>query len=121
MRTIIVRGSYDFIHKYATAPEAVSYLREPHRHLFNYEAEIEVFHDDRELEFIMVKEYIDELLETRHDQWPVTQSCEQMADFIGFHILRRYGRHRFVSVAVFEDNENGAKVYFEKEYLYEED
>ena len=122
MQTIIVKGSYDFVHKYATAPKAVEYLRQPHRHMFHYEVELEVFHDDRELEFIMVKHSIDELLKTRYEQWPETFSCEQMANFIGFYLLRTYGRHRYACVSIFEDNENGARVYHEKEYYeYEED
>lgn len=108
--SIIVRDHYEFCHRYADAPQEVLFLRNLHRHIFNYEVELEVFHDDRELEFIMVKnrlrEFIDEV------DWPNTASCEQMATDIGKYLRDMYGFDRALSVSVFEDNENGAKVVF---------
>lgn len=107
---IIVRGQFEFCHRYADAPEEVAYLRNLHRHMFNYEVELEVFHDDRELEFIMVKHMIESYLNDCKSFWLDTTSCEQMAKFIGSHLRNLYGFERDLSVSVFEDNENGAKV-----------
>ena len=107
---IIVRGQYEFCHKYVGAPEEVSYLRSLHRHMFNYEVELEVYHDDRELEFIMVKHRIEEYLSRRDKKWAETTSCEQMAQSIGLWLQSFYGFERDLTVSVFEDNENGAKV-----------
>lgn len=107
---IIVRGQFEFCHRYADAPEEVAYLRNLHRHMFNYEVEIEVYHDDRELEFIMVKHEIEDFLLNRDRIWPETTSCEQMAQSIGNFLRTHYGFERDLTVSVFEDNENGAKV-----------
>lgn len=109
--TVVVRGQYEFEHQYLGAPAAVSYLRNLHRHLFNYEVEIEVFHDDRELEFIMLKHAIDDFLVGELCNWPSTCSCEEMATSVANWLQKKYGQHRQLMVAVFEDNENGAKVY----------
>ena len=43
------------IHKYPDAPEGVEFLKYPHRHMFKFRVAIQVFHDDRELEFILFK------------------------------------------------------------------
>lgn len=107
---IIVRGQFEFCHRYATAPAEVAYLRNLHRHMFNYEVELEVFHDDRELEFIMVKHDIDGYLARRNEDWEEKTSCEQMAKCIGLYLQTKYGFERSLSVSIFEDNENGAKV-----------
>ena len=110
--SIIVRGQYEFSHKYVGAPDEVAYLRNLHRHMFNYEVELEVFHDDRELEFIMVKHRLNEFTLASCDVWPETTSCEQMAMDIGNYLRAKYGFDRALTVSVFEDNENGAKVRF---------
>lgn len=107
---IIVRGDYEFSHLYADAPEEVAYLRNLHRHMFNYEVELEVYHDDRELEFIMVKHNIEEFIAHRFENWSILTSCEQMAISIGQWLQIKYGFERELTVSVFEDNENGAKV-----------
>lgn len=109
-KLIIVRGQFEFCHRYASAPAEVSYLRELHRHMFNYEVELEVYHDDRELEFIMVKHEIDDYLSRRESNWTDETSCEQMAECIGLCLQAKYGFERSLSVSVFEDNENGAKI-----------
>ena len=105
---IIVRDRFESLHKYEGAPDEVAYLRNLHRHIFNYEVELEVYHDDRELEFIMVKHRLREFLaDTR---WPETTSCEMMAINIGNYLQSLYDFERELTVSVFEDNENGAKV-----------
>lgn len=107
---IIVRGQFEHFHRYKEAPQEVLYLRNLHRHMFNYEVELEVFHDDRELEFIMVKHEIESYLATRSENWSNEISCEQMAECIGCILRSKYGFERSLSVSVFEDNENGAKI-----------
>ena len=109
-KLIIVQGQYEFSHRYAKAPQEVAYLRNLHRHLFNYRVELEVFHDDRELEFILVKHDIDEYLSHRHQNWDEKTSCEQMAECIGLYLQTKHGFERSLTVSVFEDNENGAKI-----------
>lgn len=107
---IIVRGQFEFCHRYLSAPTEVAYLRNLHRHMFNYEIELEVYHDDRELEFIMVKHDVEDYLSHSHLNWEETTSCEQMANCIGLYLQTKHGFERSLTVSVFEDNENGAKI-----------
>ena len=106
---IIVRGQFEGVHCYPNAPEEVSFLRANHRHMFNYEVEIEVYHDDRELEFVLVKRNINDFLSGY--RWPIQSSCEQIARTIGMYLQTCCGLDRYLTVSVFEDNENGAKVF----------
>lgn len=113
---IVVKNQVEGIHYYGDAPEEVSFLRQPHRHIFNVETEIEVFHDDRELEFFMTQRVIDKWLKAMdlNKEEGVPMSCEMIAK----HIIRRvqevYG-DRDVTCKVFEDKENGAKVVFKRD------
>jgi hypothetical protein len=108
------------IHLYpaaATAPELktgdmydVSFLGAPHRHIFHFKVYIEVFHDDRDLEFIQFKRwlekcYADGTLELNH------KSCEMIARDLQATVSARYaGREIWISVS--EDNENGCFIKF---------
>ena len=68
VRTIFVRFQKEGIHKYpaaATDPNLatgdeydVSFLATPHRHIFHFEVTIEVFHNDRDIEFIQFKRWL---------------------------------------------------------------
>jgi hypothetical protein len=54
------------IHKYPQAltdPKLkdVSFLGHPHRHIFHFRVDIEVFHDDRDIEFILFKRELESL------------------------------------------------------------
>ena len=109
---VCVRTSFEFAHKWKEAPDEVSYLRNLHRHIFHVQAEIQVYHDDRELEFIMVKHEIDKFVKASiATRWQDTTSCEQMAIDIGAFLQERYGINRSGCISVFEDDENGAKIF----------
>lgn len=105
--TVIVRTQFEGLHCYPEAPEEVSYLRNMHRHIFNIEVQIETYHDDRELEFIMVKHRIDECLKDFEGRI----SCEQIAKYICNYLIKLYGERR-MECKVFEDNENGGCVKY---------
>lgn len=114
-RTIFVTTSFEGIHCYPSAPEGVEFLRTPHRHIFGVRAEVEVYHDDRELEFILLKREVNSWFEARtiNNVFEMgAMSCEQVAtDLIVFlqgHLTR--GTERYMSVSVDEDGENGATV-----------
>lgn len=107
-RYIKVQTAFEGVHCWPNAPEQVAFLRNPHRHMFHVSAIMETFHNDREVEFIMVKHAIEDFLQDV--EWPIAVSCEMMAEDIGNFLQQRYGDHRFVSVSVSEDNENGAIV-----------
>ena len=107
---ITVRTQYEKIHRYDKAPESVSYLKYPHRHIFHVSVSIQVYFDDREIEFILCKHNIDGFIEKNKDKWEETTSCEMMARYILMFLREEYGDKRGYKVSVFEDNENGATI-----------
>lgn len=120
MRTFItVLNEFEGIHKYENAPDEVSFLRNDHRHLFKIRSKIEVFHEDRELEFIMVKHLIQGRINLELDEhdniWYMNNlSCEQVALIVYNLLKQRYGSDRYISVEVSEDGENSAIIEGEK-------
>jgi hypothetical protein len=130
MRTeVVIRLQIEGFHKY---PEHPDFLAHEHRHIFYINVHIPVGHDNRQIEFIEYKNRIKQLIENyfpakRHtfinkDNGQESSyslgiqfgdlSCEQIAKKI-------YGRTFEVDcrkpskIEVFEDNENGAVVYFD--------
>lgn len=117
LKTIVVRTQFEGIHCYPDAPKDVEFLKHPHRHMFYVEAEIEVFHDDRELEFILVKRDLDKFLKGDLK----SASCEMICRTVQQYLKRTYplngaqvsitgSNERYVNVSVFEDDENGARI-----------
>jgi hypothetical protein len=88
----------------------VSFLSAPHRHIFHFRVWIDVFHDDRDIEFIQFKRWLESLysdstLELNY------KSCEMIADDLYIQINLRYpGRHVIISVS--EDDENGCEIVY---------
>ena len=116
----VVRCNLQFegIHCYPAAPLEVAYLREPHRHIFGIEVAVDVFDDDREVEFIMLSHRIKKYIKAfPHDEYGVVQlsdwSCERIAKAIADELLGVIPRsnQRDIAVTVMEDGENGATVY----------
>lgn len=103
-----IRVQWQFIgfHEYPKAPEEVAFLRATHRHVFKCSAKIEVYHDDRELEFFIVQHL---LRETFGDGAMNHQSCEMIAEKIGLFLKSRFGG-RDMEIEVSEDGENSAVV-----------
>ena len=73
------------IHKYPDAPEGVTFLKFPHRHIFHFKVKLEVFHDDRDIEFIQFKRWLEKLYAEKTLQLDY-KSCEMMADDLGKYI-----------------------------------
>jgi hypothetical protein len=89
----------------------VSFLGSPHRHIFHFRVWIDVFHNDRDIEFIQFKRWLenlyrDSILELDY------KSCEMMADDLYLQIAARYPK-RAVWIEVSEDGENGAFIKYE--------
>ena len=90
----------------------VEYLGNPHRHIFHVHVEVRVLHDDREVEFQIlkrrVKVYCDRML-----AWPkngvLSHSCESMAKMIFGYVFKNVTEN-VVFVTVSEDGECGATV-----------
>lgn len=88
----------------------VSFLGYPHRHIFHFKVSIEVFSDDRDIEFIQFKRWLENLynqdvLRLHH------KSCEMIADDLYVHIIGRYPG-RAVRINVSEDGENGCEINY---------
>lgn len=88
----------------------VSFLGYPHRHLFHFKVWIEVFHDDRDIEFIQFKRWLTNLYGTGVLDLN-NHSCEMIADDLYVKIAQRYPS-RAVIISVSEDNENGCEISY---------
>jgi hypothetical protein len=82
--------------------EEVAFLGAPHRHEFHVKAEKVVSHNDRDIEFILLKRAIAATIEKMKSQ-SINWSCETWAE----NILEAHGLDK---VEVSEDGENGAIV-----------
>ena len=88
----------------------VSFLGIPHRHIFHFKVRIEVFHNDRDIEFIQFKRWMERLYAQDVIQLD-HKSCEMIADDLYLEISTKYPG-RFVEISVAEDNENGCLIYY---------
>jgi hypothetical protein len=117
-RWIEVTFQREGIHKYpaaltdpnlATGDEYdVSFLGYPHRHIFHFRVRINVEHNDRDIEFIQFKRWLESLYTRQQDCLQLDyKSCEMIAEEIIVKTAERYpGRDMVVEVS--EDGENGA-------------
>jgi len=113
-KMIWVKFQKEGIHKYPAALEDpalatgdeydVSFLGYPHRHTFHFRVTIQVFHDDRDIEFIQFKRWMENLYAgTLQLDY---KSCEMIADDLYMAINDKYP-NREVWIEVGEDGENG--------------
>jgi len=79
--------------------------------MFHFYVKLQVFHNDREVEFILFKRELENLYSQNILQLDY-RSCEMMADDLIAYIKEKYPR-RIIAVRVYEDNENGAILEYE--------
>ena len=119
-RSIWVTFTKEGIHKYpaalddpalATGDEYdVSFLGYPHRHTFHFKVQIQVTHNDRDIEFIQFKRWLENLY--KEDILELDyKSCEMISDDLYQHINNKYPG-RFVVIDVAEDGENGCQIVY---------
>ena len=117
-RQIWITWQKEGIHKYPAAltdPQLadVQFLGYPHRHQFHFRVWIDVFHNDRDLEFIQFKRWCESLYNSDNSVLSLDhKSCEMMADDLYIQIASRYPG-RVVHIEVSEDGENGALIRYE--------
>jgi hypothetical protein len=109
------------IHKYPAALEDpnlatgdeydVSFLGYPHRHIFHFKVWIDVFHNDRDIEFIQFKRWLEKLYSEKTLELDY-KSCEMMSDDLFGKIQERYPE-RSVWIEVSEDGENGSFIKYD--------
>ncbi len=110
-RTIFITFQKEGIHRYPDAPAGVEFLKSPHRHIFHFRVSISVEHDDRELEFILLKRELEGLFSDGVMEIDF-KSCEMLAGDLIQYLESNYpGRNG--SVEVSEDGENGAILTWE--------
>lgn len=120
-RKIWVTFKKEGIHRYpaaATDPNLctageydVSFLANAHRHIFHFRVWIDVFHNDRDLEFIQFKRWLEGLYNKDILELDF-KSCEMIADDLYDQVAARYPE-RAVWIEVAEDGENGCLIKYE--------
>ena len=110
---VIVTMAVEGLHNWPDArnifPE-VGFLSDIHRHVFHITMKKEVFHDDRDIEFIMFKRDVQDYLKMKYhrDDYRChffgSKSCEMIAK----ELLEQFD---CIYVSVWEDDENGAECY----------
>jgi len=89
----------------------VSFLASPHRHIFHFRVWIDVWHSNRDLEFIQFKRWLEGLYSKDILELDF-KSCEMIADDLYDQIAARYPE-RAVWIEVAEDGENGCLIKYE--------
>jgi hypothetical protein len=127
-RMIWVTFNKEGIHRYpaastdpklATGDEYdVSFLGMPHRHIFHFTVGIQVFHNDRDIEFIQFKRWLENLYKEGTLELNF-KSCEMISDDLYEQIASRY-TGRDVEISVSEDNENGATICYNTHQPYQQ-
>ena len=141
-RSIWVTFKKEGIHKYPAALDDpklatgdwddVSFLGYPHRHIFHFRVRIEVRHNDRDIEFIQFKRWLERLYSGHSNSTGTDsggskessatdsevllldyKSCEMIADELYEKISAKYPG-RFVEIEVSEDGENGCLISYPK-------
>ena len=105
-RYVYASFNFEGFHCWPDAPEEVDFLRHRHRHLFHVKAVLEVQHNDRDVEFILLKRRLRASVATFQAMASdvETWSCERWAE----ELLKEHG---LSMVDVSEDGENGAIVH----------
>jgi hypothetical protein len=110
------------IHKYpaaltdptlATGDEYdVSFLGHPHRHIFHFRVWISVQHNDRDIEFIQFKRWLEKLYSGDGATLKLDyKSCEMMSDELYDTISQKHP-NREIWIEVSEDGENGSFIKY---------
>lgn len=114
-RQIYVTFQKEGIHCYpaaATDPALadVKFLGSPHRHIFHFKVTIQVYHNDRDIEFIQVKRWCENQYSTGLLSLD-SKSCEMIADDLYKALAVRFPGRK-ITIEVSEDGENGAIINY---------
>jgi hypothetical protein len=88
----------------------VSFLALPHRHIFHFRVAIQVMHNDRDIEFIQFKRWLEKVYDDGVLELN-SKSCEMIAEDL-YHIIAERYPLRKVWIEVSEDGENGCNIQF---------
>lgn len=106
---IYAKTEFEGLHSYPDAPLSVEFLRNEHRHIFHVKVYIEVRHNNRDVEFILFKRFLDNIIKELNKP---LGSCEMISDQL-YQKISRFYPGRKVIIDVSEDNENGSYIEYE--------
>lgn len=111
---IWVRTQHIFYHKYPRAKEEISFLQNLHRHLLKVKVQIEVFTNDREIEFFRFQDRVQKTMNYLLDQnriFGYSYSCEDVGEKLIKHLqsFATY-KNRKIIATISEDGENGVVI-----------
>jgi hypothetical protein len=90
----------------------VSFLGTPHRHIFHFRVWLGVTHNDRDVEFIQFKRWLERLYSSEQGVLSLDhKSCEMMSEELYDMISNKYP-NREVWIEVSEDGENGSFIQY---------
>jgi hypothetical protein len=90
----------------------VSFLANPHRHIFHFRVWLSVTHNDRDVEFIQFKRWLEKLYSSNKGVLSLDyKSCEMMSDDLYAQVSQRYP-DREVWIEISEDGENGSFIKY---------
>jgi hypothetical protein len=90
----------------------VSFLANPHRHIFHFRVWLSVTHNDRDVEFIQFKRWLEQLYSSAQGVLSLDhKSCEMMSDELYDIISNKYP-DREIWIEVSEDGENGSFIKY---------
>ena len=104
----VVLGTHNWPEADEVFPE-VGFLKHEHHHDFHIYVECDVLHQDREIEFILLRVDIMKILDAYPGKYIKRfghRSCEMIAENIKKKLKAKYG-NRHWKVSVFEDNIQG--------------
>lgn len=114
-RFINVKFTKEGVHRYpaaATDPTLatgdeydVSFLGNPHFHYFYFVVTVEVFQNNRDIEFIQFRRWLERLYNEGTLQMDF-MSCEMLSEDLINKIKEKYP-NRYIKVEIYEDNING--------------
>ena len=88
----------------------VSFLANEHRHIFHFRVWLGVTHNDRDVEFIQFKRWLENLYKDATLSLDF-KSCEMMSDDLYAQISHKYP-DREIWIEVSEDGENGSFIKY---------
>ena len=105
IKTVFAKVLFEATHNWPGCNlEEVSYLQHEHRHIFHIHAYVEVSHNDRQIEFIVLKHTIEEYLQKYYPNRKLgSKSCEMLA----VELIEAFQLSKCV---VLEDGENGVEI-----------
>lgn len=110
--TVWCKCNFVGFHFWEKAPDEVSYLRSTHRHEFHVLVNVDVNHNDRQVEFHTLKAELKFLISRDLDMFRIETakpySCETIATLLQKALSAKYS---VKSISVSEDGECGATRY----------